>query len=583
MRNTTGEADSIISIRCLFVEDQDDDAALLIAALQRNGFRLDHLRVETMDGLKNALLKDWDIVFSDHSLPTMNGVEALKIVRERNKDVPFIFVSGTIGEDVAVDAMRNGAQDYIMKDNLKRLIPAVRRELKDSYSRKEKREAEERLHYLTHFDSLTGLPNRFDFLEELQQLINERGTDSDQIPVLHINLDRFKSVNDGLGYEAGNILLREVSVRLNICVYRYGVVARLASDEYAIFLHKVKHRDEVSDIAKKIMEVLEEPYSIRGCSSYLSASVGICFYPQDAKKAADLLSCADIATNKVKDQGGKGYRFYTSAMTVQLEERVAIERNMRQGLDNNEFHLHYQPQIELNSGRLVGVEALLRWNSAERGAVSPADFIPLAEDTGFIIPLSEWVIERACSEIKNWHAQGYPKIRVAINISARQFHEEELPRLIKSVLNRYQLAADYIELEITETTIIQDIDRALESLAVLKNLGVNIALDDFGTGYSSLSYLNQFKTDYLKIDQSFIRQLPQDRNSFAIVSAIIAMSERLGIKTIAEGVESLDQYNLLREVGCNFAQGFYMGRPMPLERLRDWLDDNPLGVKYSSQ
>lgn len=555
-------------LRSLVVEDQEDDAMLLLNLLRRNGFNVMHERVDTIPALEDALLRQWDIVFSDHSMPSMNGMQALRLVRKLNPDVPFIFVSGTIGEDVAVEAMRTGAQDYIMKDNLARLVPAVRRELHDALVRKERRKAEQRLQFLARYDQLTGLPNRFHFLEYLAGAMN-RNTDSAKLlGVIYIDLDRFKTINDSLGYEAGNLLLQEVGKRLKKCMDETGLVARMATDEFALVGEDFSNRGQIQAWVQKTVQCLDEPYLIRNCSMYFSASIGVAVYPEDATEAAELLGKADIATYRTKADGGRGYQFFEPTMAVHLEERLALERNMRLGMERGEFYLQYQPQMELTSGRIVGMEALIRWNSAERGLISPASFIPLAEETGFILPLSEWVMNQVCRQIQSWRAAKLPPIRVAVNVSARQFHDESLPGLIAQLLADYGILPDYLELEITESTIIRDSTKAIKILEEIKSLGIKVALDDFGTGYSSLAYLKTFKTDYLKIDQSFIRELTEDKGSQAIVSAITAMAEKLSLKTIAEGVETQAQFDLLKQQGCDMVQGYFIGRPTNAENIQ---------------
>lgn len=569
------------NIRCLIIEDQDDDAVLLAETLRRNGFSIIYKRVETLTDLEDALNEDWDIVFSDHAMPTMNGMDALEAVRAHNSDVPFIFVSGTIGEDLAVEAMRTGAQDYIMKDNLKRLIPAVKRELRDSEIVRSQRETEQRLHYLSYYDGLTGLPNRFHFIENLESFCDKARKNDYSVAVIYIDIDRFKSINDSLGYEAGNLLLCEFAARLTHCAKEKTLISRLASDEFALIYDEVMNQIDLQSYVKKLYEYMEQPYFIRGCSMYFSSSMGVSIFPSDAANAIDLLGKADIATYRRKDEGGKGFKFYTAAMSVQLEERLALEQLMHIGMEKNEFYLNYQPQIELSSDRIIGVEALLRWNNAERGMINPCNFIPLAEETGFILPLTEWVLNEACKQVAKWHAQGFNDLRVAVNISARQFHESNLTKMVSQMLDRYQLEPRHLELEITESAIVRNIDDAIATLKEIKKTGIKVALDDFGTGYSSLSYLKCFKTDYLKIDQSFIRELSSDRSSLAIVTAIIAMAEKLSIKTIAEGVETKAQLNMLKIARCSILQGYYIGKPMSAEAMSSILsiNRNDLGNK----
>jgi len=553
------------------IEDQEDDALLLLNLLKRNGFSVTYERVDTLPALENALLREWDIVFSDHAMPAMSGTQALILVRERNPDVPFIFVSGTIGEAVAVNAMRTGAQDYIMKDNLARLIPAVQRELKEARVRRQKRMAEQRLRYLTHHDPLTGLPNRFHFLEYLAAAIDRRESSADSLAVVYVDIDRFKSINDSLGYEAGNLLLQEIGKRLVEYIGQDGIVARMAADEFAFVYESFSDIGQLHSWLHYVIECLDKPYFIGDCSMYFSASMGVALYPADAREANDLLGKADIATYHAKDEGGKRFLFFESDMAVHLEERLALERNMRLGMERKEFFLNYQPQMDLASGKIIGMEALIRWNSGERGLISPASFIPLAEETGFILPLSEWVLEEACRQVQSWRNANLLAIRVAVNISARQFHDDHLLGIIQRILTDHQLPPEYLELEITESTIIRDSVKASKILGEIQKQGIKVALDDFGTGYSSLAYLKSFKTDYLKIDQSFIKEITESHNSQAIVSAMVAMAEKLSIKTIAEGVETQAQLDLLKTLGCDMVQGYFIAKPTSPENMQNIL------------
>lgn len=560
-----------IPLRCLLIEDQEDDARLLLNLLQRSGYSATWERVDTLPELERALHSDWEIIFSDHAMPGMDGMQALRVVRQHNPDVPFIFVSGTIGEDIAVEAMRTGAQDYIMKDNLTRLVPAVQRELKEAGVRRGKRIVEQRLRYLSHHDPMTSLPNRFHFLEYLSAAIDRRGSSNELLAVIYIDVDRFKTINDSLGYEAGNFLLQRIGKRLLECIGQDGIAARIAADEFALVHQSFFNRQQMRSWLQDVLDALDKPYFIQDCSLYFSVSIGVAVYPDDGSDAGELLGKADIATYRAKDEGGKGYLFFEPAMAVRLEERLTLERNMRLGLERSEFFLTYQPQLELATGRIVGMEALIRWNSSERGLISPASFIPLAEETGFILPMSEWVLHQACRQVQLWRNAQLPAVRVAVNISARQFHDDHLLEIIRNALDTYQLPPEFLEIEITESTIIRDSAKAAKIFGQIQNFGIKIALDDFGTGYSSLSYLKSFKTDYLKIDQSFIRSITENENSRTIVSAIIAMADKLSIKTIAEGVETREQFELLKALGCHMVQGYFIGRPADAESVQQML------------
>lgn len=567
---------SRIPLKALVIEDFETDAALLLNAVKRGGYAVDHKLIETKNDLASAMAESWDIIFCDFSMPKMNGIEALKIVRSYSEDVPFIFVSATIGEDVAVEAMRTGAQDYIMKDNLKRLIPAIQRELKEFGVRKAHREAEQRLDFLTRYDSLTGLPNRFSLLQELEKAITEHQENKldTQISLIYLDLDRFKTINDSLGYEAGNKLLIKIADRLSKCVGSRGLTARLAADEFAILLKNTRPGPDLYNFTQTVFYTLQIPYTVYGFQMFYSASVGIAQYPNDAKTAMELLGNADIATYRLKNDGGKNFNFYTPDMSVQLEERLELERSMRQGLENNEFQLYYQPQQSLKNEEIVGLEALIRWFHPSKGLISPAEFIPLAEETGFIIRLGEWVLRAACDQLRQWNKQFKKPLRVAVNISARQFHDENLPRLISSVIEEYGINSEFLEIELTESVFIKDTMQAVSALKKIKKLGVKVALDDFGTGFSSLSYLKTFKTDYLKIDQSFVREITKNTSDLEIVSAIIAIAEKLSLETIAEGVETEEQKTILKEQGCDIVQGFFLSKPLPPEQIAEIL------VKY---
>lgn len=551
-----------LALRALVIEDQEDDALLLINELKRGGFQPDCTCVDTPEMLKESLIQEWDVVFCDYSMPKMNGRDALEIVRQHNREVPFLFVSGTIGEDVAVEAMRSGAQDYIMKGNMKRLVPAVQRELRDARIRREQFEAEKRLYFLSNYDTLTRLPNRVRFLERLNRCIRDARDARSLLAVIHLDIDRFKTANDSLGYKAGDILLQEAARRLALCVSVKDVVARLAADEFAILLSEPESHGSVTEIINKIMAAMEEPFDIHGCTLQFHTSMGVAFYPFDAGNGNDLLRCADIATCRAKDEGGKSYRLYTHEMAVQLEEKLALEHAMQHALKHGEFLLHYQPQVELQTGRIAALEALVRWNRPGTGVVPPGHFIPVAEETGTILPLGEWVLRKACAQARYWRELGLPPVRVAVNVSARQFLQSNLVELVGRSLEDFRLESHCLELEITESSIMQDMERALFILNKIKDMGVTVALDDFGTGYSSLSYLKHFKVDNLKIDRSFIRDIPGNKDDTTITRAIIAMAGKLGIKVIAEGVETEDQYNFLGNEGCDFVQGYYMHKPM---------------------
>lgn len=557
-----------IPLRTLVIEDMEDDVLLLLHELKRGGYLPLHTRVDRPEILGKLLTQqEWDIIFCDYSMPKMDGLQALEIVRRQNPNVPFIFVSGTIGEDTAVEAMRAGAQDYIMKGNFKRLVPAVRRELEEALNRKERQAAEKRLHFLVNYDHLTRLPNRLLFLHRLDHSILEARRTGNTLAVAHLDLDRFKKVNDSLGYEAGNLLLIQAADRLSHLIGNDGIVARLAADEFAILLPDPGDTQTIAGYMQNVLSVLEQPFDIRGCKLHLNASLGVSLFPHDADHAEHLLRNADIATYRAKDDGGHRCLFYTQEMAVTLEERLALELDLRQALENHEFTLHYQPQVALKDGSIRGVEALIRWQRPQ-GLISPDCFIPLAEETGLIVPLGEWILKEACQQAREWHRQGLHPLCVAVNVSARQFHEGNILELVVNALSEADLEPQLLEIEVTESSIMRNPEAALTTLGKLQDLGVKVALDDFGTGYSSLSYLKYFKVDHLKIDRSFIKDIPEDKDDMAITAAVIAMCKKLNMHVIAEGIETQEQYDFLRQEACDFVQGYLLHRPMAAVQLQ---------------
>jgi diguanylate cyclase (GGDEF)-like protein len=559
---------SIETLRALIVEDELNDTLLLVNELKRGGYNPSFICVDTREALERALQQEpWDIVFSDFSMPTFNGHDALDIVRRHNLDIPFIFVSGTIGEERAVAAIKQGAQDYLIKGHLKRLASAVERELREAVTRRENREAQKRLHFLANYDALTGLPNRVLFIDRLSHSLRVAQRSSGLVGVLYLDLDNFKDVNDSLGHNAGDALLKTVADRLTQAVRTSDTVARLSGDEFALILTNLDHREDAAVAARKIIDQLSHPLDVVEQTLQIRASVGISVFPADGTDSEELLRNADMSMYLAKQTGGSQYEFYRSEIGEKKAERLELLKALRRALEQREFVLHYQPQVELATGHIVGVEALLRWRCPERGLVSPEQFIPLAEESGLVVPLGEWVLRKACAQARIWRDTGYPPLRVAVNFSACQFRQKNLVDLVKAVLDENELPPEYLEVEITESTLMQDTATSLRTLQELRACGISISLDDFGTGYSSLSYLKRFPVDALKIDRSFVCDIPQDADDVAINSAIIAMAAKLNIRVIAEGVETLEQLDFLRSEGCALVQGYYLQRPASAQDL----------------
>jgi diguanylate cyclase (GGDEF)-like protein/PAS domain S-box-containing protein len=806
-----GEA-PLLLLRAILVEDSEDDTLLLVDQLARSGFKMRWEQVESAEELETALQRGhWDIVFSDYTMPNFRGDMALEITRRHDPDLPFIFVSGTIGEDAAVACMRAGAQDYVMKHNLSRLAPAVLRELEDARVRRERRQAEQELrklslaveqtaecvfitdlkgrieyanpafeslygytpgealgetpalvkcdhnnpeyfqrmwgillsgetfrdtlvnrrkdgtlfyeektitplaenggsishfvstghdvtervrgeearsrlvaileattdfvattdaearllylnqaghrllglgphhdisgmrladclsewgvqqllrvalptaardgvwegesalrgepdheisvsqvvlahrdetgelafystiardiserkqyeeelrHQATH-DTLTGLPNRTLLDDRLKAEINRAIRQRQRFALVFLDLDNFKRVNDSLGHPAGDRLLREVSARLRNCLRPNDTVARYGGDEFVVVGGDLNSVETVLVVLNKLRAALEAPMRLGDREIYISFSAGIALYPGDGSDAEILLKNADTAMYRAKDGGQGQFRFYASDMNARSQELLDMETGLRHALERGEFQIYYQPQFDLRAGRITGSEALLRWArpGVER-LIMPSEFVPLLEETGLILPVGEWILRNACAQWSSYRsARGAPS-RIAVNVSARQFSDSGLVDMVARVLKEENMRPGALEIEITESTVMQDPHLAGNILGDLAALGVRLAVDDFGTGYSSLAYLKRFPLDTLKIDATFIRNLPLDGNDASITEASISLGHKLGLEVLAEGVENLEQCEFLRTHECDLIQGYYVSPPLPAE------------------
>ncbi len=862
-------------IRVLIVEDSEDDVLLLCRELERNGYQVTHQRVDNAVDLDRALDDGgWEVVIGDYSMPGFSGAEALAMIRRRGLDMPFIFVSGTMGEDAAVEAMQSGAQDYIIKGNLKRLAPAIRREVHDAAIKRdyirveaqhrasefrisqiltmavdaiividaerridvfnrgaerifgwrheevtgrgiemllalgvaeclpipsdpggvaageggeyreiiarrrngapfpaeisvsvwtmngqprytlilrditERKQAEEelrllesvsllaaqseslhaaleitlkrvceviqwdlgqawlpdnegrhlecstawyqrepgddalrsaslgfrfapgeglpgrawqaggviwmrelddadafprtshareagyrsgvaapvfageqaiailefftraprasedrmrkllalvagqlgtviqrkrmedRLHYLAHHDVLTGLPNRVLVRDRLNQGLLEADRHGRLLGVAFLDLDRFKTINDSLGHAAGDMLLAAVAERLRNAVREDDTVARLGGDEFTLILTDMARAEDAAQVAQKILGCFAEPFHIAGYDFTVGMSMGMTIYPLDDSDVDGLLRNADIAMYRAKEQGGNTCQFHTAEMTARVRHRLDLERDLHRALDQGQFHLLYQPIMDLATGAFVSVEALIRWRHPRRGEVSPAEFIPLAEETGIIGDIGAWVLREAAAQFVRWRDEGLPLENIAVNVSTRQFHGRDFGGLVRRVAADTGFDPRCLVLEITES-LLADNAAIVSALRELNDMGVQISIDDFGTGYSSLSYLRRFPVDHVKIDRSFVSDIPLSNDATVVVLAIIGMAHALGQKTIAEGVETGAQLEFLRAHGCDLAQGFHLARPLPAEAFARFPQGQALKLPWS--
>ena len=796
-------------LRTLIIEDSEDDALLLTRYLQQT-YELIYVRVDSADGLSQALHQgEWDVVLSDHSMPGFDSFAALQIVQQRGRDLPFIIVSGAIGEDLAVAAIKAGAHDYLLKSNLKRLIPAIERELQAAQARRthfqseqrfratfeqaavgiahvgldgrwlrvnhklcvitgyteeelltrdrpsitypddmpdelnsmqqllagevpsstkeirhvrkdgslvwvnltwsltrtstgepdyfieviediterkeateqlrlfarifdtinegvivtdsannivlvnpafssitgysaaeaigknprllhsglmdkvfydkmwqsikktgrwqgeitdrrkngesyvewlsistmkdergefshhiavvsdisERKAAEEHMVYIAQHDFLTDLPNRMMLHDRLTQAIAHAGREQRKVAVMFLDLDRFKAINDTLGHLVGDKLLQLVAGRISSVARTSDTVSRLGGDEFAIMLPYIENTDDIAMIAVKLLASIAGPYMVDGNEIEVTTSIGISVFPEDGIDSESLIAHADAAMYQAKGSGRNNYQFFTREMNRRTLERILIKNKLIHALERNELFLLYQPQVDLQSGRIIGAEALVRWDNPLYGKVLPAQFIPIAEENGLIPPIGEWVLREACRQNQEWRKQGLMKITMAVNLSAVQFRQKNLGEIIKAILHESGLAPSGLELEITEGVVMQDAEAAILLLEDMKAMGLKLSVDDFGTGYSSLSYLKRFPIDKLKIDQSFVRDLTTDTDDAVIVSTIISMAHSLKLKVIAEGVESAEQLAFLKQQGCDEIQGYYFSQPVTAEEF----------------
>ena len=680
-------------LNVLIIEDSEDDVLLILRALRNGGFQPNYQHVENPNDIKTCLANNtWDVVLCDYNLPQFIGTEALRLIQDLNLDIPFIIVSGAIGEETAVNAMRSGAHDYIMKNNLTRLAPVIERELREAKIRNsrrlaledlrlaakvfessvegivitdaqtrilrvnqsfcditgytqeevigltptmlqskrhdaeffnemwrsikrhgywqgevwnrrkngeifpvwlsisavkkpdgevshyiggftdlsEQKSAEERILHLTHYDALTDLPNRTLFHARFKQPMQNALRYNRRVALLHLDIDRFIKINDTLGHHIGDRLLQQVGRRLVASIHDRDFVGRFGGDEYAIACPDLDQSVEVSAIAQSIMNVFSEPFWVEGREIFLTPSVGIALFPDDTDDYDELLKFADTAVHHAKRQGGT-YQFYHRGMNIDSANRLKMENALRRALDRQEFKLYYQPQVNLGTGQITGAEALLRWKPGNQDMVYPEKFIPLLEETGLIISVGEWVLRSACYQLRALQNTVQTPIPISVNLSPMQFRHKDLVGMIESVLEETGIDAHWLELEITETSVMEDPEHALGTLKQLYAMGIRLAVDDFGTGYSSLSYLKKFPLNVLKIDRSFVSDLAHDLDDAAIVDSIIAMAHRLNLKVIAEGIENQGQIDFLQNHECDIGQGFYYSKPMSAEHLADLL------------
>ncbi|HEX6532433.1 MAG TPA: GGDEF domain-containing response regulator [Nitrospira sp.] len=552
------------SVNLLLLEDSPADAELMIEALRESGFDPTFRRVDSKDAYLHELDQPPDFILSDYSMPQFTAQDALKLMKERGLDLPFIIVSGCIGEDMAVECMKAGAADYLLKDRLGRLGHAVGQALERKRLVEEKRQAEQRLFLETFHDSVTGLPNRALFMDRLERVfLQSRRQPGLVFAILNVNLDGFKMVHSGLGPSSADRLLIEVSQRILRRVRSADTVARMEGDAFTLLIDNLKAVGNATRVADRLQEEFSAPFVLEQGEVFLTPYIGITCSHAGYENGEHLLRDATTAMLQARAIGRAGFVIFDKAMHQQAMARLKIEGDLRQALDRKEFRLAYQPIIDLAEGRVAGFESLLRWQHPENGLMKPDGFLEIATELGLMKSIGEWTIREACRQLKTWQDQ-FPRIRpmtVSVNCSVQHFAQDHLA-LIKTITEHTGLDASSLKIEITESEMMKSPEAVSKALADMKAQQIDTCLDDFGTGYSSLSHLQQLAIRFLKIDQSFVRRLGTEDDALAIVKTIIALAHQLGRQVIAEGVETAEHLVILRSLGCEYGQGYFFAKPL---------------------
>jgi diguanylate cyclase (GGDEF)-like protein len=570
----------------LIVDDEIQNRKLLEALLRAEGYGT-LTAANGEEALACAVQQAPDLILLDVMMPGIDGNQTSISLKANpfTANIPIIMVTALDDLTSRLTGLKAGAEDFLSKPvdraeltvrvrNLLRL--KAYSDLLKNHSVTLEMEVQARiadLEHMANYDSVTGLPNRALFYETLRKTLDRASGDGCMVAVLIIDLDHFKNINDTLGHAIGDELLRQFSNRLVHCVHTRDTVGRLGGDEFALILTMQDNNHAATAVANKIREVLREPFDLKGHEVTVTASIGITVHPDDASDPETLLKYADTAMYRAKKAGRDTFRFFTAQMNAEALAQIKMEKAVRKAVENNEFVLFYQPKVQLSSGRIIGLEALLRWQRPGHGLVSPAEFIPVLEETGLIVGVGTWVIDTACEQIGRWMRSATGPMQVAVNVSGRQFVEGDLEGDVVKALARHDIPSDLLELELTESSLMVNTTRTIATLQNLKNLGVQISLDDFGTGYSSLAYLRRFPIDKLKIDIAFIRDITTNPDAASIALTIIRMAHGLKLDVIAEGVETEAQLAYLRRYGCDQIQGYYFSRPLPLAEIEQILRD----------
>lgn len=565
-------------MKLLLVEDDVGDAQFLEACLGRQ--KSGDIDLTHVTHLNEAIRKlhdaPFDCVLLDLNLPDASGLSCVEQIQTANAQVPIVVLSGQDDEDYAIDILNRGVQDYLVKweGEGRTILRAVRYAI-------ERKRAELRLNYLAQYDPLTGIPNRQYFQDQLQKATARARRNASKIALLFLDLDQFKGVNDTLGHHTGDQLLQAVAKRIVSCVRSGDTVARLGGDEFAVLLEGVRNGMDAETMARNLLSVFADPFQVADREILMTTSIGITLYPSDNNDPNTLVKNADIAMYQAKEKGRNNFKFFTQSMHAEIIEYHQLEHDIKKAIIMEDFELAYQPKVRLDSRTISGFEGLLRWSNPIRGNVSPKEFVPVAEESGHIVPLGYWVFEQAFKQLKRFENMALPSLPISINVSPRQFRKADFVNHIANLVRSYGINPELIELELTEGSLMEDTSSVQSYLQQLKNIGFKLSIDDFGTGHSCLSYLQRFPIDILKIDQSFVADIDSDAGGKAICAAIISMARSLNMQTVAEGVETEHQLQFLHDHGCDLAQGRLFSMPVKPQKLTGLLDR--LGVSDARQ
>ncbi|RDH84662.1 MAG: diguanylate cyclase [endosymbiont of Galathealinum brachiosum] len=547
----------------------DDDPSILLLLrhiLSEENYDVTEAR-SGMEAIELCREFTYDLAIFDLVMPDVDGISACKEITLQVSNPPPVLIITSLDDDASVSsAFDAGAIDYITKPiNWSVFKQRVKRIVESEQNR-------QKVKRLEFHDSLTGLPNRTLLLDRLESATLRAQRNQSMLALLMVDIDNLKLINETLGHSNGDKVIMSVANRLGKTIRDTDTLSRSGGDEFILIIENIQQLEDVGLMAAKFSRTIEHSLTIMDQDLHIKASIGISMYPQDGTDIGSLLSHSDAALYRAKEQGGNIYEFYSPDLGRQARRRLELESNLRHALENDELVVYYQPKINLTTGIAEGMEALVRWNHPEKGIIPPDDFIPVAEETGLIIPLGKQVIEKACAQFKQWQVDNIPVTNISINVSGRQFKEQNLVSLLQDVLNKHQLDATHIELELTESTLLKNEQQAESILNELHNMGLQISIDDFGTGYASLSYLKRLPIDILKIDKSFTDGILHDPDDIAIVNAIYGLAKGLGLKLVAEGIETSEQLEKIKQLGVDYGQGYLWSPPRPAEQYLELLE-----------